>query len=138
MGALGVSEAGFVAPEDVVPVGASGLDAVFGDEVPDDLLEGDAAGWEMESCEWSWERVVVGRGVHVQVAAGILSRGVSVVLVLEERLRVVQIAAGLIAIGRAQRLEARRAAIGGAIHTQGHLNVEEHPVPEWYRSAAAR
>ena len=49
LGALGVAEAGFVAPEDVVPVGAAGLDAVFLDEVPDDLLEGDAAGGEVEA-----------------------------------------------------------------------------------------
>ncbi len=111
-----------------MPVGAAGLDAVFLDEVPDDLFEGDAAGWEVESCEWFWGRVVVGRGVHVQVAAGILSGGVSVVLVHEERLGVVQIVARLIAIGRAQCLKARRAAIGGAIHAQGHLNVEVHAV----------
>ena len=39
-GALGVAEAGFVAPEDVVPVGAAGLDAVFVDEVPDELVRG--------------------------------------------------------------------------------------------------
>ena len=32
--ALGVAEPGFVAPEDVVPVGLAGLDAVFLDEAP--------------------------------------------------------------------------------------------------------
>ena len=53
VGALGVAEVGFVAPEDVVPVGAAGLDAVFLDEVPDDLFEGDAAGWEVEEGEWA-------------------------------------------------------------------------------------
>ena len=46
---MGVAEASFVAPEDVVPVGAAGLDAVFLDEVPDELLEGDAAGGEVEA-----------------------------------------------------------------------------------------
>ena len=103
-----------------MPVGAAGLDAVFGDEVPDDLLEGDAAGWEMESCEWSWERVVMGRGVHVQVAAGILSRGVSVVLVHEERLRVVQNHGRPDSDRPARSVwKARRAAIEGAIHAQG-------------------
>ena len=52
--ALGVAEVGFVAPEDLVPVGAAGLDAVFVDEVPDDLFEGDAAGWEVEAWEWTF------------------------------------------------------------------------------------
>ena len=47
-GALGVAEVGFVTPEDLVPVGAAGLDAVFLDEVPDDLFEGQPAGREMK------------------------------------------------------------------------------------------
>ena len=47
-GALGVAEVGFVAPEDFVPVGTAGLDAVFLDQVSDDLFEGEPARWEME------------------------------------------------------------------------------------------
>ena len=46
--ASGVAEVGFVAPEDLVPVVAAGLDAVFLDEVPDDLFEGESAGRNME------------------------------------------------------------------------------------------
>ena len=48
-GALGVAEPGFVAPKNLVPVGPAGLDAVFLDEVPDDLFDGEPASWEMES-----------------------------------------------------------------------------------------
>ena len=50
-GTLGVAEVGFVAPEDLVPVGAAGLDVVFVDEVPDDLFEGDAVGVEGRQAE---------------------------------------------------------------------------------------
>ena len=67
--ALGVAEPGFVAPEDVVPVVAAGLDAVFLDEMPDDLFEGDASGREVETRKRSFERVVVRRGEDVEVAA---------------------------------------------------------------------
>jgi len=35
--------------EDAVPVGAAGLDAVFLDQVPDDLFEGEATGWEVQA-----------------------------------------------------------------------------------------
>ena len=37
---LDVAEPGFVAPEDVVPVGAAELDAVFLGEMPDDFVRG--------------------------------------------------------------------------------------------------
>ena len=69
--ALGVAEVGFVAPEDVVPVGAAGVDVVFVDEVPDDLFEGEAAGGEVETREGAFERVMVGGGEYVEVAARI-------------------------------------------------------------------
>ena len=48
---LDVAELGFVAPEDVVLVGAAGLDAVFLEEVPDDLFEGEPARGQMEPRE---------------------------------------------------------------------------------------
>ena len=66
-----------MAPEDLVPVGAAGLDAVFVDEVPDDLFEGKAAGWEVESRERLLAGVVPRSGVHMQVAAGVARPGVS-------------------------------------------------------------
>ena len=49
--ATGVADVGFVAPQDSEPVGAARLDAVFADEVPDDLFKGDAAGGEVEAGE---------------------------------------------------------------------------------------
>lgn len=60
-----------MAPKDLMPVGAAGLDVVFMDEVPDHLFEGDAAGWEVEAVEGSIKRVVVRRCVDVEVAARI-------------------------------------------------------------------
>ena len=129
-GALGVAVVGFVAPEDSMPVRAAGLDAVFVDEVPDDLFEGDAAGGEMEAGEGSFERVVVRRGEDVEVAAGIGRRGAAVVLVDKDRLWVVNIMAGLVAKGRTKRLEARRACIWAVVDPQRHLYVEVHPVAQ--------
>ena len=38
-----------MAPEDLVPVGPARLDAVFLNEVPDDLFDGKPASGEMES-----------------------------------------------------------------------------------------
>lgn len=38
----------FVATGDVVSVGVAGVDVVLVDEAPEDLSEGDAAGWEAE------------------------------------------------------------------------------------------
>ena len=67
---LGVAEVGFVAPEDLVPVGAAGLDVVFMDEVPDDLFEGDAAGWEVEAVERELER----RGRDCALVQGLSGR----------------------------------------------------------------
>ena len=138
VGNFGVAEVGFVAPEDLMPVGAAGLDVVFMDEVPDDLFKGDAAGGEMEAGEGSFKRVVIGRGEEVEVAARIRRLGAAVVLVDKDRLRVVEIVAGLVPIGRSQGLEARRSGIGTAIHTQRHLNVQVHPVAEPSRPAATR
>ena len=96
LGALGVAEPGFVAPEDVVPVGAAGLHALFLDEVPDDLFEGDAAGGEVEAREGLSAGVVARRGVHMQVAAGIARWHVALVVVLEDRTRIVKVGASLV------------------------------------------
>ncbi len=136
--ALGVAEAGFVAPEDFVPVGAAGLDAVFLDQVPDDLFEGNAACGEVQARERPLQRVVVRRSEYVEVAARITSRGMAVVLVHKQRLRVVKIVAGLVAVGRSQRLEPGWAGIRPVVHAQGHLNVEVHPVAERHRPTEIR
>ena len=94
--ALGVAEVGFVAPEDVAPVGAAGLDAVFVDEVPDDLFEGDAAGWEVEAWEGFLACVVPRSGVNVQVGARVSGWGVPLVVVLKHGARVVAVTASLV------------------------------------------
>ena len=80
--------------------GRRGWTFVFVDEAPDDLFEGDAAGGEVEAGEGALKLVAIRRGEEVEVAAWIPSRGTSVVLVHEQGLRVVQIAAGLVAVGR--------------------------------------
>ena len=95
-GALGVAEPGFVAPEDVAPVGAAGLHAVFLDEVPDDLFEGDAAGGEVQTCEWLLAGVVARRGVHMQVTAGIARWRLALVVELKHRTRIVKVGASLV------------------------------------------
>ena len=128
--ALGVAEVGFVAPEDLVPVGAAGVDAVFVDEVPDDLFEGDAAGGEVEAGEGSFKRVVIRRGEYVKVTAWISRWRASVVLVDKERPWVVNIMASLVAEGRTKRLEARRTGVWAVVDAQGHLNIQVHPVAQ--------
>ena len=94
--ALGFAEVGFVAPEDLVPVGAAGLDAVFVDEVPDDLFEGDAAGGEVEAGEGAFAGVVPRSGVNVQVGARVSGWRVPLVVVLKHGARVVAVTASLV------------------------------------------
>ena len=72
--AVGVAVVGFVAPTDLVPIGAAGLDAVFVDEVPDDLFEVDAAGGEVGAGEGFLARAVTRLGMCVQVPAWVFSR----------------------------------------------------------------
>ena len=96
---MGVSEAGFVAPEDVVPVGAAGLDAVFGYEVPDDLLEGDAAGWEVEAGEGTVKRVAHRRRIYVEMATWIWKWRIAIELVGEHRTAIIGSISGLVAVG---------------------------------------
>ena len=111
-GALGVAESGFVAPEDVVPVGAAGLDAVFLDEVPDDLFEGDAAGGEVKARKGAVVCVARRRRIHVEMAAWIWKSGFAIKLVRENRTAIMRQIPGLITVGRSHGLEARnRAAI---------------------------
>ena len=105
-GAVGVSEAGFVAPEDVVPVGAAGLRAVFLDEVPDDLFEGDAAGGEVQTGEGALLCVGRGRRVHVEMAAWIWKSGFAIKLVRENRTAIMRQIPGLITVGSSHCFEA--------------------------------
>ena len=105
--ALGVAEVGFVAPEDLVPVGAAGLDAVFVDEVPDDLFEGDAAGWEVEAVECAVLRVARRRRIYVEMAAWIWKWGLAIELVRENRTAIIWFVPGLITVGSSYCFEAR-------------------------------
>ena len=99
VGALGVADVGFVAPEDLAPVGAAGLDAVFGDEVPDDLFEGDAAGWEVEAGEGTIKRIARRRRIHVQMTTWISERRIAIELVGEHRTVIIGPISGLVAVG---------------------------------------
>ena len=128
LGALGVAEPALVAPEDVVPAGAAGLDAVFLDEMPDDPFEGDAAGGEVEAGEGAVLCVARRRRIYVEVAAWIARRRISVVLVDKDRLWVVNTMTGLVAVGRSKRLEAWRTTAMVVADAQGHLNIQIHPV----------
>ena len=56
--ALGVAEAGFVLPEDFVPVEASGLDAVFLDQEPTICSRVSRRVWAVQAREWALQRVV--------------------------------------------------------------------------------
>jgi len=101
---------------------------MFLDEVPDDLFEGDAAGGQVEAGEGCFVRVVIRGGEYVEVAAWIAKRRVSVVLVDKDRLWVVNIMTGLVAVGRSKRLEAWRTTTMVVADAQGHLNIQVHPV----------
>ena len=120
---LAIAKPLLVPPQHLRPVVPAGLHAVFLDQVPHDLLKGDAPRWQVKAGEGTFELVILRRGKHVKVASRIGRRGISVVLVHEQWLRVVQIRASLVSKSRAQRLESRRAGLGGAVEAQGHLDV---------------
>ena len=84
------SEPLLMPPQHLAPIVTAGLDAVFLDQVPDDLFERDSPRWEMQA----WKRSVPSIGIrgreYVQVAAWIRERGIPVVLVREYWTRVVQ------------------------------------------------
>ena len=109
-----------------MPVVAAGLDAVFPDQMPDDLFEGDAAGGEVETRERPFERVVGRRGEDVEVAAGVAGLGVSFVVVLEHRARIIKITPGLVGVCGVCRFKAQ----GVTNHLERHLDIQVHPVAE--------
>lgn len=132
---MGIAEAGFVAPEDVAPVGAAGLDVVFLDEVPDDLFEGDAAGGEVETGEGAVLWVARRRRIHVEMAAWIGKSGFAIKLVRENRTAIMRQIPGLITVGSSHGFEARNR---GAIRPKRQLDVQVHPVAEQHRVTATR
>lgn len=94
-------------PQHLSPVIAAGFYIVLLDQVPDDLLQRDSAGREMQARKRSLLRIVVGDGEHVEVAARIWKRGIPVVLVGKQRTRVVQALAGLVGVRGAGRCQTR-------------------------------
>jgi hypothetical protein len=132
---LGVAEPSFVAPEDVAPVGAAGLHAVFLDEVPDDLFEGDAAGGEVQAGEGAVLCVGGGRRIHVEMAAWIWESGFAIKLVREDRTAIMRQIPGLITVGSSHCFEARNRP---AIRPKRQLNVQVHPVAEQHRLTTTR
>ena len=123
-----------MAPKDVMPVGSAGVDTVFLDEVPDDLFEGDAAGWEVEAGEGSLTGVVLRGGVDMQMGAWISEPTVLVKVVGEHRTRVVEVGSSLVAERGSGRFQAYRVVD----HLQRDLNIQVHSVAERRRLTAIR
>ena len=122
-------------PQHLSPVVTAGFDIVLLDQVPDDLLQRDASCREMQARERSLLPIGIGCGEHVEVAARIRKRRVSVVLVGEERTRVVHVMPGLVGIRSATGDEVQRS---GVARPKCELNVQVHPVAEVNRPPTAR
>ena len=122
-------------PQHLSPVVTAGFDIVLQDQVPDDLLQRDASCREMQAPEWSLLRIGIGDGEHVEVAARIRKRRVPVVLVGEERTRVVHVMPGLVGIRGATGDEVQRSAVA---RPKRELNVQVHSVAEVNRPPTAR
>lgn len=124
-----------MAPQHLSPVVTARFDIVLLDQVPDDLLQRDSSCREMQARERTLLRIGIRDGEHVEVAARIRERRVPVVLVGEQRTRVVHVVPGLVGIRSATGDEVQRS---GVTRPKRELNVQVHPVAEVNRPPTAR
>lgn len=122
-------------PQHLSPVVAAGFDLVLVNQVPDDLLQRDSSCREMQARKRSLMRIGIGDGEHVEVAARIRKRRVPVILVGEQRTRVVHVMSGLVGIRGSTGDEVQRS---GVTRPKCELNVQVHTVAEVNRPPTAR
>jgi len=121
-------------PQHLSPVVTAGFHIVLLDQVPDDLLQRDSSCREMQARERSLVCISSRRGEHVEMAARIWHRSISVVLVCKQRTRVVHVMPGLVGIRDATGDEVRRRCV---TRPKCELKVQVHPIAELHRLPTA-